>query len=71
MTPDPVYDKLAKFSPDAAAVDASVLLFEAGRASARTPWGWKAAAAALLVANVLSVGYFASRAPERCCYTAC
>ena len=53
MTPDPVFDKLARFTPDASGLDPADILFRAGRASARTPWAWKAAAAVLLVSNVL------------------
>jgi len=45
VTPDPVA-ALARFTP-AGAVDPAELLFAAGRASARTHWGWKAAVAAL------------------------
>ncbi len=49
VNPDPVA-KLAKFTP--AAPDAAELLFAAGRASARTHWGWKAAVAGLLASNL-------------------
>ena len=52
MTPDPMLDKLARFTPSAAAVDQAALLFAVGRASARTPWGWKIVAAGLLLANL-------------------
>ena len=53
MTPDPVLDKLARFSPDAGGLDPAEVLFRAGRASVRTPRLWKGAVAALLVANVV------------------
>lgn len=52
MTPDPVLDKLARFTPDGSAVDPAEMLFRAGRASARTHWGWKAAVAGLLLVNL-------------------
>ena len=44
-------DKLSRFTPDGLGLDAAEVLFRAGRASARTPWGWKAAVALLLLAN--------------------
>ena len=50
MNPDPVA-KLAQFTP-APSADAAELLFAAGRASARTHWGWKVAVAALVASNV-------------------
>jgi hypothetical protein len=52
MSPDPILDKLARFTPNGSAIDQAALLFEAGRASARTPLGWKFAVAALLAANL-------------------
>jgi hypothetical protein len=51
LTPDPTLGRLAGFTP-AAALDPAEMLFAAGRASARTPWGWKAAVAGLLALNV-------------------
>jgi len=57
MNPDPVA-KLTKFTP-ASSVDPSELLFAAGRASARTFWGWKFAVAALLVSNAVCVAFLA------------
>ena len=35
--------KLARFTPSASSLDPADVLFRAGRASARTPWGWKIA----------------------------
>jgi hypothetical protein len=69
MTPDPVLDKLARFTPSSSAVNNAALLFAAGRASARTPWAWKVAVAGLLLANLgwLSLVLFrphAKTAPE-------
>jgi hypothetical protein len=49
VNPDPIV-KLAQFSP-ALAIDPAELLFAAGRASARTHWGWKAAVLALALSN--------------------
>lgn len=64
MTPDPVLDKLTRFTPDGSQIDPAQLLFRAGRASARTHWGWKAAVAGLLLANLGTAGYLAFR-PEK------
>ena len=63
MSTDPVA-KLAKFTP-VTALDPAEVLFAAGRASARTAWGWKAAVGVLLLTNAAAVGLFAfhSRAP--------
>jgi hypothetical protein len=52
MTPDPILNKLARFTPSSSAANNAALLFAAGRASARTPWVWKAAVAGLLLANL-------------------
>jgi len=62
MTPDPVLAKLSRFTP--AAVDPAELLFAAGRASARTPWYWKAAVAGSLMVNVVCVGLLVFRSPD-------
>jgi hypothetical protein len=62
MNPDPVA-KLAKFTP-ASGVDAAELLFAAGRASARTFWGWKVAVAGLLLSNLALGAFIAFRSHE-------
>ena len=59
MNADPVA-RLAKFTPGTV-IDPSELLFAAGRASARTPWGWKAAVAALILTNTLTLTLVALR----------
>ena len=56
LKPDPVHDKLARFTPNPAFPDPAEVLFFAGRASARTSWGWKATVVGLLFANVVQVG---------------
>jgi hypothetical protein len=61
MSTDPVA-RLAKFNP-ATALDPAELLFAAGRASARTAWGWKAAVGALLLTNAVTVGLLVLRSP--------
>jgi hypothetical protein len=61
MNPDPVA-KLARFTP-ASGPDAAELVFAAGRASARTHWGWKAAVAALVASNLALGAVIAFRAP--------
>jgi len=50
--PDSMLDKLARFTPHGTGGDQAALLFAAGHASARTPWGWKVAVAGLLLANL-------------------
>jgi hypothetical protein len=62
LNADPVA-KLAMFTP-ASAVDANELLFVAGRASARTPWGWKAAVAVLIVSNIALGAFLAFRGQD-------
>ena len=59
---DPIA-KLSKFTP-AGGPDAAELLFAAGRASARTPWGWKAAVAALVASNLALGAVLAFRTRE-------
>jgi hypothetical protein len=48
MNPDPVLEKLVRFTPNASSLDPAEVLFRAGQASARTPWGWKIAVPGLL-----------------------
>lgn len=61
MTPDPVLDKLARFTPDGSQLDPCEMLFRAGRASARTPRIWKVAVAGLLLANLVTAGFLLFR----------
>ena len=61
MNSDPVA-KLSRFTPVSAA-DPAELLFAAGRASARTHWGWKATVAGLLLTNAVAAALFAHRPP--------
>ena len=61
LTPDPVFDTLARFTPDASGVDPADILFRAGQASARTRWPWKTAVFGLLLANVVAVGLLTYR----------
>lgn len=56
MTPDPVFDKLTRFTPSASSLDPAELLFRAGQASARTPWGWKVAVPGLLLVVAVLLG---------------
>jgi hypothetical protein len=50
--PDPILDKLARFTPHGTAADQAALLFAVGQASARTHWGWKITVVGLLLANL-------------------
>jgi hypothetical protein len=62
LTPDPVADTLARFTPDASAIDPAVVLFRAGQASARARVGtWKLAVAGLLLTNLVAVGWLTLR----------
>jgi len=61
MTPDPVFDTLARFTPDSTGVDPAAILFAAGKASARTPVMWKLAVSVLLVTNLAALGLFLLR----------
>lgn len=63
MTPDPVFDKLGRFTPASDGIDPSEVLFRAGRASARTPRIWKLAVAGLLVANAATLAALGLRTP--------
>lgn len=53
---DPVLGPLTRFTPSGVKVDPIAIGFAAGRASARTPRGWKFAAVALLLVNLALVG---------------
>jgi hypothetical protein len=50
ITPDPVFDKLTRFTPSASSLDPAEVLFRAGRASAGTTWAWKLAVSGLAIA---------------------
>jgi hypothetical protein len=70
MTPDPVADTLARFTLRESSLDPAQVLFRAGRASARTPWGWKMAVAGLvlviaaLLVERLATGWNANTGPR-------
>jgi hypothetical protein len=51
----PFPERLSRFTPDAGTLDRDGLLYAAGRASARPNRGWIALAAALAVAEVLTL----------------
>ena len=63
MTPDPVLDRLAGFSPDSSGIDPAEVLFRAGRATARTPRVWKIAVVGLVMTNVVTLGLFIAQGP--------
>jgi hypothetical protein len=52
--PDPVTDRLARFTP-AAGLDRDALLFEAGRRSARGSWLWKGLAGLFAATQVITL----------------
>ena len=53
--PDPVTDRLARFTPSAAGLDRDALLFAAGRRSARTSRLWPLATALLVVSQAATL----------------
>jgi hypothetical protein len=53
--PDPVTDRLARFTPNAAGLDRDALLFAAGRQSARGSRLWPAAVALLAISQVITL----------------
>ncbi|HKA07785.1 MAG TPA: hypothetical protein VKD71_11050 [Gemmataceae bacterium] len=53
--PDPVTDRLARFTPNASGLDRDALLFAAGQRSARGSRLWPAAAALLAVSQVVTL----------------
>jgi hypothetical protein len=55
VTPDPVFDKLTRFTPTAASLDRDAILFAAGRASARSR-RWPAVAGVLAVTQAITLG---------------
>lgn len=58
LVDESVVATLTRLSPTKPGFDRDQLLFEAGRASARTPVGWKIAVVALAVSQLLMLGYF-------------
>jgi hypothetical protein len=63
LTPDPLAECLARFTPDATGLDRADLFFQAGRASVRGRTLWPAAAGLLLVTQVATIGFLLSREP--------
>jgi hypothetical protein len=53
--PDPVTDRLARFTPSAGGLDRDALLFAAGRRSARSSRLWPAAVVLLAVSQVVTL----------------
>jgi hypothetical protein len=56
MTPDPVATMLSGFTLRESSLDPADVLFRAGQASARTPWGWKIAVAGLVLVIAALLG---------------
>jgi len=53
--PDPVTDRLTRFTPNASGLDRDALLFAAGRRSARGSRLWPVAAALLAISQVVTL----------------
>jgi hypothetical protein len=64
VKPDPVFDKLGRFTPAATGIDRDDWLFAAGRASARTPRGWKAAVGVLALTQAATLAAWLSAPPR-------
>jgi hypothetical protein len=64
VKPDPVFDKLGRFTPDASGIDRDDWLFRAGRASARTPRAWKWAAGVLAVSQTVTLAAWLADRPS-------
>jgi hypothetical protein len=55
MTPDPVFDKLSRFSPSSGGLDRDAIVFAAGRASARSRRLWPAVAGLLTITQTITL----------------
>lgn len=55
MNPDPVFDKLARFSPSSGGLDRDAILFASGRASSRSRRLWPAIAGFLAVTQAITL----------------
>ena len=53
--PDPLTDRLGRFTPDAAGIDRDAILFAAGRASVSPRRSWKAVAGVLALTQALTL----------------
>jgi hypothetical protein len=64
LTPDPLAEKLGRFTPDASGFDRDALLFQAGRASVQPRRLWPALAGTLALAQAATLLFFLTRRPE-------
>jgi hypothetical protein len=53
--PDPVTDRLSRFTPNAPGLDRDAILFAAGRRAAGASWLWKAAAGVLAASQAVTL----------------
>ncbi len=53
--PEPILERLSRFTPDGAALDRDALLFNAGRASVRPNRGWMLTVAVLAACQLLTL----------------
>lgn len=58
MTPDPCIDKLARFTPNPAALDRDALLFNAGRTSVKSSRVWPILTVVLGMSQVMTLIFF-------------
>src|SRR5438270_112330 len=55
--PEPIIERLSRFTPDGSGLDRDALLFAAGRASIRPNRAWMAIAGALAASQVLTLAF--------------
>ncbi len=56
--PEPILERLSRFTPDGVALDRDALLFNAGRASVRPNRGWMLTVAVLAACQLLTLTLF-------------
>jgi hypothetical protein len=62
--PDPVTDRLSRFTPSASGLDRDAILFAAGRRSGRINRLWPAAAVLLAISQAATLAVLWPRSPE-------
>jgi len=61
MNPDPLAERLGRFTPNAGGLDRDALLYAAGRASAHSSWVWPALAGLLGISQVATLTLLLTR----------
>ena len=63
LKPDPVYDRLGRFTPDGSGIDRDEWLFQAGRASVKVARSWKWAAGVLAATQAATLAVWLAAPP--------